>query len=213
MSALFLSIATSSLLKDSLPADSKQQPWIVRIAAQLVEADGSITQSFCTSIRASGRRIDQGATEIHGIATAQADRGGVYELFVLGAICGLKASGKRTTDYPGLASMARYVVCWNADFVRAVIGSMFARHGEPADAWVRPGLTFIGLQQAVTPFCRLPSSEGGYRLPKRDEAVSLLLGLPERKTPVSPEANLDLEKLLFFHLQERGAFEDMGAAA
>lgn len=211
MSMLFLSIATSSLLKDSLPADSKQQPWIVRIAAQLVDANGAIEQGFCTSIRASGRKIDGAASEIHGITSTQADRGGVYELFVLGAICGLKASGKRSTDYPGLASMARYVVCWNADFVRAVIGSMFARHGEPADAWVRPGLTFIGLQQVIAPFCRLPSSEGGYRLPKRDEAVSLLLGLPERKTPVSPESNLDIEKLLYFWLAEKRAFEEIAA--
>ncbi len=204
---MFISIATSSLLKDSLPADSKQQPWIVRIAASLCDTDGKVLEGFCTSIRAGGRKIDSGASAVHGITSTQADRGGVYELFVLGAVCGLKASGKRATDYPGLASMARYVVCWNADFVRAVIGGMFARHGEPADAWVRPGLTFIGLQQAVTPFCRLPSSEGGYRLPKRDEAVSLLLGLPERVSPTSPESNLDIEKLIFYWLQERKAFE------
>lgn len=207
MSALFISIATSSLLKDTLPADSKQQPWIVRMATQLVSADGRVEAGFCTSIRAEGRKIESGATAKHGITSTQADRGGVYELFVLGAACGLKAGGKRPTDYPGLASMARYVVCWNADFVRAVIGSMFARHGEPADAWVRPGLQFISLQQVVTPFCKLTASEGGYRLPKRDEAVSVLLGLPERVSPVSPESNLDIEKLLYFWLAERNAFE------
>lgn len=211
MSLLFLSIATSSLPKDSLPADSKQQPWIVRMAAQLCEADGTPLQSFIASIRADGRKIDAGATNVHGINSTQADRGGVYEMFALGMVCGLKANGKRATDYPGLASEARYVIAWNADFLRTVINNSFAKLNEPSGAWVRPGLQFISLQHVAAPFCRLQGQDGAYRLPRRDEAAAQLLGLPERKTPVTPESNLDLEKLIYYWLADRKAFEKEAA--
>lgn len=211
MSLLFISLATSSLIKETLPANSKQQPWAVRIAAQLVSPECQVIEGFATSIRAEGRKIEPGATRIHGITSSQADRGGIHEIFALGAIAGLKANGKRATDYPGLAASARYVICWQADFVRDVIGSLFLRHGEPSGAWIRPGLTFVSLQQIATPWCRLTGQDGSYRLPKRDEAAAQLLGLPERKTPVSPESNLDLEKLIYFWLEERGAFEKEAA--
>lgn len=212
MSILFLSISTSALVKGSLPPDSKQQPWIVRMAAQLADADGIALQSFSANIRAGGRKIEPGASAVHGITSTQADRSGVYELFALGMICGLKAGGKRPTDYPGLASEARTVICWNDQFVRSVISNSFARLGEPSGAWMRPGLQFIGLQQIASTWCRLPGDDGAYRLPKRDEAAALLLGLPERRTPVSCDSNLDLEKLIYFWLREHRAFEATEAA-
>lgn len=181
------------------------------MAASLTDENGSVIEGFSAGIRAEGRRIDAGATSKHGISSTYADRNGIYEIFALGAVCGLKAGGKRTSDYPGMASSARTLICWDAAFTKSVIAGLFLRHGEPASAWLRPGLQTISLQQIASPWCRLPASEGGYRMPRRDEAISTLLGLPERKTPNSPDSNLDMEKLIYFWLRDHKAMESAAA--
>lgn len=217
MTTLFLSIATSSLIKRSLAEDSRQQPWIVRMAASLVSDGGDVQESFSCGIRAEGRSIDPGAAHVHGITSAAAQRSGCYEFFALGMVCGLKANGsRRTTDYPGMASNARYVVGWNVGFIKSVIGSLFARHGEPSGAWIRPGLSFIDLQTSASPWCRLPAPEGSedgqYKLPTRDEAASVLLGAEPRTVPHTVDQNILLERAIYQALAERKAFE-MGEVA
>jgi hypothetical protein len=211
VSHLFLSIATSSLFKPSLAEDSKQQPWICRIAAEFCDADGGVLDNFATGIRAEGRKISAEATEIHGITSMQAERGGIYEIFAIGAICGLKAGTKRGCDYPGFASNARCVIAWDAPFARTVIGSLFSRHGEPASAWIRPGLQFISLKEMASPFCRLPPRDGddtgAPRWPSLQEAGALLLGEPETPLPHTVEENLARTKRLWTWLRDQRAFE------
>jgi hypothetical protein len=215
MSLLFLSIATSGLPKDSLSANSRQQPWIVRISAELASEDGRTIEQFSCGIRAGDRKIEADASRIHGITSAYAARSGVDESFALSMVCGLKlkvkADGTIRPDKPGLASNALYCICWDAAFVRTVIGSAFARHGEPADAWVRPGLQFIGLQEICTPWLRLPAAKGddsgAYRKPARDEAAAAFLGRQARPLPHSVDDNLALEKMIYTELRARNAFE------
>lgn len=215
MTLLFLSIATSGLPKDSLQADSRQQPWIARLCAELANDDGTPLEHFACGIRAGERRIDSAATRIHGITSAHAARSGVDESFALSMVCGLKArakaDGSQRPDKPGLASNARFVIAWDAEFVRQTIGSLFIRLGEPASAWIRPGLTFVGLQALTAPWLRLPAkdtNDGGYRKPKRDEAAAFFCGEPERPLPHTVDDNLRLEKLIYAALKERKAFEE-----
>lgn len=220
MTILHLSLATSGLPKGSLSADSRQQPWIVRLCAELATEDGRPIEQFACGIRAGDRKIDSEATARHGITSAYAGRSGVDESFALSMVCGLKmkakADGTTRPDKPGFASNARFVICWDADFVRTVIGSLFERLGEPASAWVRPGLSFISLQGLCAPWLRLPSAKGddsgAYRKPTRDEAAAFFLGAEPRQLPHTVDANLQIEKALFPALRSRGALE-MGEAA
>lgn len=220
MSLLFLSIATSGLPKGSLSADSRQQPWICRIAASLETEDGKPIEHFACGIRAGDRKIDPQASAKHGITSAYAARSGVDESFALSMVCGLKmktkADGTVRPDKPGLASNARYVICWDAEFVREIIGGLFLRLGEPAGAWIRPGLQFISLQSLCAPWLRLAPAKGdesgAYRKPSRDEAAAFFLGAEPRQLPHTVDANLQIERALFPALRSRGALE-MGEAA
>ncbi len=215
MTILFLSIATSGLPKGSLSADSRQQPWIARMCAELVAEDGRIIEQFACGIRAGDRKIDPEATAKHGITSAHAARSGVDESFALSMVCGLKmkakADGSTRPDKPGFASNARLVICWDAAFVRGVIGGLFERHGEPASAWIRPGLQFISLQELCSPWLRLPSAKGddsgAYRKPTRDEAAAFFLNAESRSLPHTVDTNLQIEKLLFPALKTRGALD------
>lgn len=215
MTVLHLSIATSGLMKDSLAETSRQQPWIVRLAAQLCAMDGTVIDSFSCGIRAGDRKIDADASAIHGISSAMAARSGVDESFALSMVCGLKGKtkgdGSQRPDMPGLASNARYVVAWNADFLRQVIGSLFLRLGEPSGAWVRPGLTFISLQPMCAPWLRLTGADGAYRNPKRDEVAAFFLSADPRPLPHTTDSNLELEKRIYAALKDRNAFEEMAA--
>lgn len=204
MSVLNLSIATSGL-----PGTTKTV-WCPRICAALADDAGKVQDSYAVNIRADGRFIDQGATRIHGITTSAASRTGVDETFALAIVCGLRASGRRTADRPGLVSCARVLVAWNAQFVCDVISRLFARCGEPSAAWLRPGLQIISLQNAATLWCRLPSDDdaGGYKHPTRDEAAAALLASPARELPHSPDSNLAIERSLYAALRERKAFEE-----
>jgi hypothetical protein len=221
MTMLFLSIATSGLPKGSLSADSRQQPWIVRMAACLAAEDGKPIEQFACGIRAGERKIDAEASRIHGIASAHAARSGVDESFALSMVCGLKlkakADGTTRPDKPGFASNAKYCICWDATFVRGIIGSLFERLGEPAGAWVRPGLAFIGLQELCAPWLRLAPAKGddsgAYRKPTRDEAAAFFLDFEPRPLPHAVDDNLRIEKLLFPALRSRGALDLEAAAA
>lgn len=218
MSALHISIATSSLVRRSLPEDSRQQPFICRIAASLCDANGNETDHFACLIRSEdGKRVDPEATRRHGITSAACTRSGVAERFALGMVLGYRAHGtKRPIDLPGLASCASAVVCWDAGFVRAVINARYAQHGEPHGSWIRPGLQFHSLQHLSAPWCRLPApegdSDGGYKLPTRDEAAAVLLGAEPRALPHTVDANLMIERAIYRALAERKAFE-MGEVA
>lgn len=213
MSILHLSMATSGLPSDRM----NKAVWACRMCAALTDEAGNVTDRFAVNVRADGRFIDAGASRRHGITTGAANRTGVDEIFVLGAICGMRANGKRTQDRPGLISCARILVGWNADFIVRVISAMYEKHGEPGSAWRRPGLQIISLQEIATPWCKLAPAEdddqsGQYRRPTRDEAAFALLALPVRPLPHSPDQNLERERALYAELCRRNAIETEAAA-
>lgn len=202
---LFLSLATSGL-----PKSSGALPWPVRICASLCDDSGRELDHYACHIRADGRHIDPGATRVHGIRTLECEQRGVDEVAALMSVVGLRASGKRTKDRPGLISSARTLVCWDADFVTKVIDRAFANHGEPSRAWLRPGLTVVSLQDTARPWCKLPSEDdtGGYRAPTRDEVAFEFWGAPVRELPHTPDDNLRLEQRIHAALCECNALEN-----
>lgn len=206
---LHLSVVTSGL-----PSETKSV-WSPRMCAALCDDAGNITDSFAVNIRAEGRHIESPATLRHGITTGVANRTGVDEIFALGAICGMRTTGRRANDRPGLVSCARSLVVWNADFVCGVISALYERHGEPGLAWRRPGLQIVDLQESARPWCRLPPGDddtGQYRRPMRDEAAFELCGQPARPLPHSPDSNLERERAVWSALAQRKAFETESAA-
>ena len=211
MSTLFISLATSGLPKSTGP-----MPWICRIAAALVDDRGvELDHYACTIRETEGRWIEPEAERRHGISTIMCARGGVDERLALGLVLGYAAGGlKRPIALPGLAASARTVVCWDAEFTRTILNARYAKHGEPHDSWRRPGLQFVGLQDALTPWCKLSGADdasGGYRKPTRDDAAFALLGLPMRSLPHSPDSNLERERALYAALCERNAIEGVAA--
>lgn len=185
------------------------------MVAQLATEDGTPIEQFSCGIRAGDRKIDAEATRIHGITSAYAARSGVDESFALSMVCGLKQKqkpdGTVRPDRPGFASNARLCICWDAAFVRVVIDSLFQRLGEPAGAWVRPGLQFIGLQEICTPYLRLPAVQGdqsgGYRKPSRDEVAAAFFHREPRPLPHRVDDNLEIEKAIFSELLARNMIE------
>lgn len=196
---LFVDVETSGLIKRGLPLESPEQPWIVSIAAQLVDAAGNELASLNTRIRAAGRSIAEDAKAVHGISAREAGRGGVAEKSALRLLCGSQS----------LASQARFVIGHGLQFDKDVITGSLMRNGWDASVWLRPGLTFIDTMLAAAPFCKLPSDHenGGYRWPSLDDACRILLGQEPRAGHHTAMDDLRRTRDLFFWLRERGAFE------
>lgn len=201
---LFVDCETSGLIKRNLPLDSDQQPWVCSLAAELTDADGNQLACINTAIRANGRRIEAGASAVHGVSSQLAGRTGVSELAALGVLCGRES----------LASQARYVIGHGISFDRDVITSVLARHGRDATTWVRPGLQFVDTMTTATPFCKIVSDHdsGGYRWPSLDDAGHILFCDQPREGPHSAWDDIQRTKKLFFYLRQQGAF-DLGEAA
>lgn len=209
MSVLFLSVALSAQVR---PAGDGRQAWPCAIAALLIDGDGRKAGGFLSVIRApdNAPRVEAAQTRVHGIGHRAPMTGGVDELMALAMVAGLERHVG--SPRPGFAALARYAVCWDDVLVKTVITHALARHGEPARAFVRPGLEFIGLQGLATPFCKFPPLEdddvsGCYRAPSMDEAAAALLGLPVRPLPYDLDDDLSRLRALDARLRELNAIE------
>lgn len=198
---LHLTIAPSAL------PDSRTPLWPVRICAVLVRPDGTEQDSFAVSIRAEGRSIDAAATKEHGITAGQADRTGIFEGTAAAIVCGLKANGKRASDYPGLASCASEIVCWDAELVQSILNRSLERLGEPSGAFLRPRLVWHSLREIARVWASNAQGE-----PSRSGAcLALDLIGPSVPSEGSPDANLRLERAIHAELRKLKAIEGEAA--
>lgn len=192
---LFFDIETSDLLRRDIPMDDQNQPWIVSIAAELVDFDGNHIAGMDTRIRADGRKIRAGAEGVHGISNRAAAKSGRNEIVALGFLI-------------GMASEAEYAVAYTGEFSRDCVTSVLMRRGKSVEIWKRPGLQFIDCKKAAVPFCRVPSDKesGGFSRPPLAIAVKTLLGedIPERP---EPREKVAYTKRIFFKLLELKALE------
>jgi DNA polymerase-3 subunit epsilon len=195
MSFLFFDIETSDLLRRDIPLGDQNQPWIVSIAAELVDSDGNHIAGMDTKIRSDGRRIRAGAEEVHGISNRAAARSGRNEIVALGFLI-------------GLATEADYAVAYTGEFSRDCVSSVLMRRGKSVEIWCRPGLQFIDCKQAAAPFCKIPApgDKGGYARPPLAIAVKNILDedIPERP---EPRQKIQYTKRIFFKLLELKALD------
>lgn len=201
---LLIDTETSGLLKRGVPLELPEQPWIVSIAAQLIDSEGNELASLNTRIRAAGRSIADDAKAVHGISSREAGRGGVAEKSALRLLCGSQS----------LCSQARFVIGHGLQFDKDVITGSLMRNGWEAAVWLRPGLQFCCTMLAAAPFCKLPSEHdsGGYRWPSLDDACRILLGQEPRAGHHTAMDDLGRCRELFFWLRSHGAFEMESAA-
>lgn len=196
---MFLDLESSGLIKRDLPLGAPEQPWIVGIACELTDLNGTHIASIDTAIRANGRSISDGARRVHGVTSAHASRSGISEIAALGVLCGKES----------FASQAKQIIGHNAAFDCQVIESVLLQNGREASALKRPGLTIVDTMLAATPFCKIPSEHesGGYKFASLDEACQILLCEPPRQGHHTAWEDLQRAKRLYFLLRERGAFE------
>lgn len=189
---------TSGLLRRDVPLGDASQPWACVIAAELVDMDGKSLDFFSAHIRADGRTIGKGATDVHGLSSRDAAKAGVNEIVALGMLV-------------GFASQARYLVGHGVDFDRQVIEGMLIRRQKDTRIWVRPGLEHQCTMRAATNLCAIkpddPRTDGGYRWPSLDEACSILLGKPPREGHHDAWGDMKRSQSLWFYLRDRGALE------
>jgi hypothetical protein len=187
---LFFDIETSDLLRRDIPLDDQNQPWIVTIAAELTDRDGTHISGFDTSIRADGRKIRPSAEKIHGVSNRSAARQGVNEVVALGMLI-------------GLAAQADYAIGYSVEFDRDCVASLLMRRGKGTDIWMRPGLQFIDLQKPSAAFCKIPSERdsGEYQWPSLDDAHHYFM--EDKNT----DSNLVRIRKIFFRLLEHNALE------
>jgi len=192
---LIFACATSDVLRTDLPLDDPGQPWICEIAAELVDADGNPLASFWSPINSEGRKIKDGAAEVHGITSRDAAKHGVSEIAALGVLI-------------GMANQAKVAVSFN-DHARKVVASILIRNRKSVEKWMRPGLCFPELREAVRAACKIPSEteDGQYRQPKIDEACSILLSEPSREGPKSAHDDVQRVRRLFFELKRQNLIE------
>lgn len=195
---LFLDCETSDLLKRFLPLDDPAQPWVVSIAAELSTLDGTAVGFLFSRIRSNGRKVRQGAVDVHGVTSRDADKWGCDEIPALGMLSGFAAQAQRCIGH-------------GVDFDRQVIEGVLLRRKKDPRLLRRPGLHFIDTMTAATPFCRIeptpPRDEGGFKWPSLDEASEILLQEPPRTGLHDAWADCQRVKRLYFTLEKLGAFE------
>lgn len=196
MPALLIDTETSDLLRDDLPLDDPSQPWIVVVAAELVTDDGAALDFISLRIKADGRSIRSGATQVHGISTRQASRSGVSEIAALAILC-------------DLAAQADSMVGYGVGFDRKVVESALLRRKKDPRMWVRPGIQVVDLIPACAAICKIPSEHpsGGYKWPSLDQAAQAILGLNPRQGIHTAHEDLVRAKLIWMQLRYSGALE------
>ena len=197
---LALDCETSGLIPKGAVPGSAQFPWPVQIGAVLFGFDGHDRASFGSRIRADGRTVSAGATQVHGITSRDVGKSGVPEIIGLGLICAFAAEAKFLTGY-------------NVGFDRAILESALIRLGKETKKLVRPGLEMVDLMPPATAACKLPSDreDGAYKFPRLSEALTIIRKERPRK---GHDALSDARsaKRLFLSLKARG-YLDIAEAA
>lgn len=167
---LALDVESSGLPKRGIDAASPQQPWAVSVGLVLFNDADDELGVFSSRIRADGRRIEDGASAVHGITDREAARTGISEIAAMAVVCGFAAQAHVLTGY-------------SVKFDRGICESTLARLGKDARMLIRPGLQVIDLIEPAAAYCKIASDHdsGSYRWPSLDVACQQILGEPPRE--------------------------------
>lgn len=142
---LFFDTETTGFFHDRLPVDHPDQPYIVQLAAQLCDDDGSVIAgfSFVVDPGIGVVSIPDRAAEVHGITDEVAARFGVSSEFALSA-------------FTHLYQRADLVCAHNIKFDRGVIEAAISRHYRKVMPLRKP---LFCTMEAATPIINLPPTE------------------------------------------------------
>jgi DNA polymerase III epsilon subunit-like protein len=136
-------------------------PYIVQIAALLVDDDEGEIASINQIIQPNDFEIPAQASEIHGITTAKATRYGIPSRVAM-------------ATFSQMARRADQIVAHNIKFDLQLVAYELSRHSAPNIINAIPRFCTM---EATIPLCKLPGNRPGqYKWPKLMEAHIILLG-------------------------------------
>lgn len=160
---LIVDLETSGLMIPGLPPEAPEQPWPVQVAADLCDEEGNSLSHMSIRIKSDGRKIDPGATAVHGITSREADKTGVSEVVALAMLVGLVGDAEK-------------VIGFGVNYDKGVILGALTRWERPTRKFLRPGLEFVDLIPPAAAACKLPTdhSSNSFRWPDLSTAFSML---------------------------------------
>lgn len=187
---LFFDTETTGFLDDRLPIDHEAQPYIVQLAAQLCEDDGSPVAGFCFIV-APGAPIPERAAAVHGITDAKAAQFGVSAEFALSA-------------FTHLYQRADLICAHNAKFDKGIVEVAIARHYGRTMPLRKP---IFCTMEAASPVIKLPPTErmraAGFDKPKPPKLEECIRHFFNEELDGAHDAMVDLTacRRIYLHLK------------
>ncbi len=191
---LFFDTETTGFLDDRLPLDHEAQPYIVQLAAQLCNDDGSPISGFCLIVDpgiSNGIVIPERASAVHGITNEKAVQFGVSAEFALSA-------------FTHLYQRADLICAHNAKFDKGIIEVAIARHYGRTMPLRKP---IFCTMEAASPVIKLPPTErmraAGFDKPKPPKLEECIQHFFNEKLDGAHDAMVDLTacRRVYLHLK------------
>lgn len=190
MNILFFDTETTGLFNYQLPIDHKEQPYIVQLAAQLCDNDGSVIAGF-NFIIDNGVNIPERAAAVHGITTAKAAQFGI-------------SPDHGMLSFEHLYRCADLVCAHNIKFDKNVVETAIARHYNKLMPLRK---TLFCTMEAAAPLVNLPPTErmkaAGYNKPKPPRLEECIRHFFGEKLEGAHDAMVDVIacRRVYFHLK------------
>ncbi|HMI55183.1 MAG TPA: 3'-5' exonuclease [Gemmatimonadaceae bacterium] len=191
---LFFDTETTGFFDDRLPIDHEAQPYIVQLAAQLCEADGSPVAGFCFVVDpgiSNGVRIPERAAAVHGITEDKAVQFGMSAEFALSA-------------FTHLYQRADLICAHNIKFDKGVIEVAIARHYGKTMPLRKP---LFCTMEAASPIIKLPPTDkmraAGFDKPKPPKLEECIRHFFNEELDGAHDAMVDLTacRRVYLHLK------------
>lgn len=187
---LFFDTETTGFFDDRLPVDHEAQPYIVQLAAQLCEEDGSAVAGFCFII-ANNVDIPERAAAVHGITTEKAAQFGIEPEYAMFA-------------FEHLYRRADLVCAHNIKFDKGVMEVAIARHYGKTMPLRKP---LFCTMEAASPIIKLPPTEkmraAGFDKPKPPKLEECIQHFFDEKLEGAHDAMVDVIacRRVYLHLK------------
>lgn len=160
---LFFDTETSDMANFKTSFKSKQ-PWIVQLGCILSD-ESMVHCSINVTILPNGRKIAQGALNVHGISEELAEKIGIPEI----SVCQL---------FSHLIHKADLIVCHNVKFDILLVAHMLYQNDREDDLQKLLNISSYCTMETGTPLCRLKSRYNikSFKWPKLQELHKFLFG-------------------------------------
>lgn len=173
MSALIFDTETTGLPNYKAPLNDKSQPYIVQLAAILLDDSGDVVSEMNVIIKPDGWTIPQVVVDVHGIDDHKANR---YGIPIESALHLFKK----------LYDKADFLVAHNIDFDLRMLRRYFPNDGECP--FLQGMVTYYDTKKGTTDLTQLPLTEKQVAAQTRNPDWSPPGGWPKYKDPTMMEA-------------------------